>query len=55
MCDVVCDIVSDVVSGSEGSGKVKGLIFGCLGVWVTDRQTDGRTDRHLYFLSRFCN
>ena len=42
--DVVCDVVCDGVTGSEGNGKVKWLILSCLGVLVTDWQTDERTD-----------
>ena len=41
---VVCDAMCDDVYGGEGSGKVKWSILSCLGVLVTDWQTDGRMD-----------
>ena len=47
-CDVVCDgvwdVVCDGVIGGECCGKVKWMILCCLGVLLTDRQTDERTD-----------
>ena len=44
VCDVVCNVVCDGVNGDVGRGKVEWLILCCLGVFTTDRQTDGRTD-----------
>ena len=43
VCVVVCDVVCDVVGGVEGGGKVEWLILSCLGVLITDRQTNERT------------
>ena len=62
-CDVVlwcyvvmlcCDMCNGV-SGVECCGKVEWLILSCLGVLVSDTQTDGRTNRHGWLYSRFCN
>ena len=44
MCDVACDFVCDVVCDAGVSGGVKGLILCCLGVLVTDRQTNEWTE-----------
>ena len=42
--DGVCDVVDGGVIGGEGTSKVEWLILSCLGVLVTDRQTDERTN-----------
>ena len=49
LCDGVWNVVCDGVIGGKCCGKVKWMNLCCLGVLLTDWQTDG----HLYFLSRF--
>ena len=43
-CDVVCDVVKDVVFDGDCDVVWLCVIFSCLGVLLTDRQTDERTD-----------
>ena len=50
-CAVVCKGVDGGLGGVEVGGKVEGLIYSGLGVLLSDRQTnertDGRTNGHL--------
>ena len=48
VCDDVCDVICDVVWGVEGGGKVKWLILCCLGVLISDGQTNRRTDERTF-------